>query len=81
VAIDSAGNVAVTGYSAESHSTDNPWQIGIFQISINLDFYTAKYAAADGNLMWERRGPLHGGLSDDPRNDAIKLAIDPPPET
>ena len=40
VAVDGAGNVAVTGQSIGSGS--------------NYDYYTAKYAAADGALLWER---------------------------
>jgi predicted Rdx family selenoprotein len=49
VAVDRHGNVVVTGYAG------NP---------ANDDYYTAKYAAADGALLWERRydGP---GNSDD----------------
>jgi len=48
VAVDRGGNVVVTG---DSHS------------GTNLDFYTAKYAAKDGALMWERRynGPANDG--------------------
>ncbi len=42
VAVDSNGNVVVTGYS---------WNV------TNGTYYTAKYAAADGALLWERRGP------------------------
>ncbi|MBL9146725.1 MAG: choice-of-anchor D domain-containing protein [Verrucomicrobiaceae bacterium] len=48
VALDGSGNVVVTGYSR-----GNGW-----------DYYTAKYAAGDGALLWEKRynGP---GSSDD----------------
>jgi hypothetical protein len=47
VAVDSSGNVVVTGYS--ENETD-------------FDYYTAKYAAADGALLWEKRynGPANG---------------------
>jgi uncharacterized delta-60 repeat protein len=41
VAVDGNGNVAVTGSSVSLEG--------------GLDFYTAKYAAADGALLWERR--------------------------
>ena len=41
VTVDSSGNVAVTGYT-----------IGIDGYP---DYYTAKYAAADGALLWEKR--------------------------
>jgi uncharacterized delta-60 repeat protein len=57
MAVDAAGNVAVTGYS--SNGTDN-------------DYYTAKYAAATGALLWEKR--YNGtGNSDD---DAFSVAVD-----
>src|SRR5437899_989205 len=47
VEVDSAGNVVVTGSS-----------YGI----TGYDYYTAKYAAADGALLWEKRynGPANG---------------------
>jgi hypothetical protein len=47
VAMDNSGNAVVTGVS--------------FNVS-NSDFYTAKYAAADGALLWEKRynGPANG---------------------
>ncbi|RII24940.1 MAG: hypothetical protein CXR30_19455, partial [Geobacter sp.] len=38
--LDSNGNVYVTGFTADS---------------VSKDTYTAKYAAADGSLLWERR--------------------------
>ena len=40
-AVDAGGNVIVTGYSSGSGSA--------------LDCYTAKYAAMDGTLLWEKR--------------------------
>ena len=57
VALDSAGNVVVTGYS------DN---------GSNTDYYTAKYAAADGTLLWEKRynGPTKS------RDEAAAVALD-----
>jgi len=47
VAVDASGNVVVTGRSS---GTDT-----------NTDYYTAKYAAADGALLWEKRynGPAN----------------------
>jgi uncharacterized delta-60 repeat protein len=47
VAVDDSGNVVVTG---SSHNGSN------------LDYYTAKYASADGTLLWEKRhnGPANG---------------------
>jgi uncharacterized delta-60 repeat protein len=46
IAVDVNGNAVVTGYST----------------GIGVDFYTAKYAAADGALLWERRynSPANG---------------------
>jgi hypothetical protein len=38
--LDTAGNVVVTGHSQEGTTTD---------------WYTAKYAAVDGRILWERR--------------------------
>jgi hypothetical protein len=52
VAVDASGNVAVTGSSAGRLDTNGyPTQ----------DFYTAKYAAADGALLWEQRWPEPAG--------------------
>ncbi len=58
VAVDAAGNVVVTG---ESDASTNSY-----------DYYTAKYATADGALLWEQRynGP---GNSDD---KASAMALD-----
>jgi len=54
VAVDGSGNVVVTGYSVGSG-------LDIFGGS-NHDYYTAKYASADGALLWEKRynGPGNG---------------------
>jgi len=43
IAVDAGGNVVVTGYSEDNHYFGP------------ANFYTAKYAAADGGLLWERR--------------------------
>jgi hypothetical protein len=47
LAVDPEGNVAITGLTGNGSDSD---------------FYTAKYRAADGLLLWERRysGPLDG---------------------
>jgi hypothetical protein len=59
VVIDVSGNVVVTGYATGS--------------STNKDYYTAKYAAADGTLLWEKRynGP---GAGDDVSGGSHSLA-------
>lgn len=49
LAVDVSGNVIVTGYS---HNGTND------------DFYTAKYAAADGTILWEKRYDGIGNSSD-----------------
>ncbi len=51
VAMDSAGNVVVTGGSSNTNNANFS----------NNDFYTAKYAAANGALLWEKRynGPAN----------------------
>jgi len=50
LAVDASGNVAVTGYI-------QPSGLGTY-----TDSYTAKYAAVDGALLWEKRynGPANG---------------------
>jgi hypothetical protein len=47
VAVDSSGNAVVTGFSYNN---------------TNSDYYTAKYATANGALLWEQRynGPANG---------------------
>jgi hypothetical protein len=47
MAVDPSGNVLVTGYS--------------YGTNYNYDYYTAKYAAADGALLWEKR--YNGGAA------------------
>ena len=57
VAVDGNGNVIVTGSSDDG---------------TNTDFYTAKYAAANGALLWEKRynGPANGN------DHATAVAVD-----
>jgi len=58
LAVDSYGNVVVTGSSANTAG--------------NMDYYTAKYAASDGALLWEKR---YNGPAD--RDDwAHAVAVD-----
>jgi hypothetical protein len=54
VAVDGSGNVVVTGRSSGPDS-------GLDYNPAKLDYYTAKYAAADGTLLWEKRynGPAN----------------------
>lgn len=63
VAVDAAGNVVVTGSSYNTPSALDSFG----------DYYTAKYASADGALLWERRynGPANGG------DGASSLALAP----
>jgi uncharacterized delta-60 repeat protein len=61
MAVDGTGNVVVTG------STYNA-----FGIAPNLNFYTAKYAATDGTLLWERRYNGPAKLND----SAVAVAVD-----
>jgi len=57
VAVDGNDNVVVTGYSAGSGGTKR-------------DYYTAKYAAADGVLLWEKRYNSIGN-GDDVASDVV----------
>jgi len=64
VAVDTADNVVVSGTSRNTAGND--------------DWYTAKYSAADGTILWERRydGPGHGddsphGISLDPVGNVV----------
>src|SRR5438105_14411791 len=47
VVLDSAGNAIVTGYSLNANG--------------DADYYTVKYSAANGHLLWEQRydSPSH----------------------
>jgi hypothetical protein len=58
VVVDAAGNVIVAGYSVSATG--------------NSDYYTAKYAAADGALLWEKR---YNGLFNG-NDTASALAVD-----
>jgi uncharacterized membrane protein/subtilisin-like proprotein convertase family protein len=58
VAVDGGGDVVVTGYSDGSGS--------------DHDFYTAKYAGADGALLWEKRYDGPANYND----DAYAIAAD-----
>ena len=57
VAVDSSGNVVVTGSS--------------YDTSDDVEYYTAKYAAADGALLWEKHYNNSSGYA-----AAIDLALD-----
>ena len=58
VAVDSSGNVVVTGSSCYDSNGD-------------IEYYTAKYAAADGALLWEKHYNNSSGYA-----AAIDLALD-----
>jgi uncharacterized delta-60 repeat protein len=62
VVVDSAGNVVVTGFSSSGG--------GFF--NFNYDYYTAKYATADGALLWEKRY----NANDSSFYPAVALAVD-----
>jgi hypothetical protein len=57
VAVDAAGNVAVTGSSVNTN--------------FNFDYYTARYAAGDGALLWEKR--YNGPANNDDYASALAL--------
>ena len=54
--MDSSGNVVVTGYSENAN---------------NNDYYTAKYAAANGALLWEKRYNGSANSSDSAKAVAV----------
>lgn len=60
VVIDGNGNVVVTGYSQNGAP------------NFDLDYYTAKYAATNGALLWEKR---YNGPAND-RDYALAVAVD-----
>jgi uncharacterized delta-60 repeat protein len=64
LAVDGNGNVVVTGFSQTAPR--GGW------FNLYADYYTAKYAAVDGALLWEKRynGPAHGS------DQATALALD-----
>jgi uncharacterized delta-60 repeat protein len=65
IAIDSGGDVFVTGYSGTPSATPD-WN------TAHNDWYTAKYAAVDGALLWEKR---HNGPKNSP-DRATAVVID-----
>ncbi len=66
VAVDTAGNVVVTGSSA----------MGAGEWFGPANTYTAKYAAADGALLWERReGGGASALVLDPSGNAVVTGV------
>jgi len=62
-AVDSGGNVVVTGYSFKQGNFP-PWDIA---------YYTAKYAGVDGALLWEQH---HNGLLDELGYSVGAVAVD-----
>ena len=59
LAVGSAGNVYITGYTTT--------------LTGNGDFYTARYAGADGQILWQHTFDSGGGNTD----IATALAVDP----
>lgn len=57
--VDSVGNAIVTGRSYAS--------------TTGFDYYTAKYAASDGVLMWEKR---YSGVATSQTDEASAIAVD-----
>jgi len=68
LAIDSSGNVIVTGFSTGTNFIDLNNQ------RAKYDLYTAKYAAADGSLLWERRYNGPGDGMDEAKGIALDSA-------
>jgi uncharacterized delta-60 repeat protein len=64
VAVDGCGNVVVTGSSRTRYDEHGNW--------LAYDYYTAKYAAADGALLWEKRYNGSGNYYD----SASAVAVD-----
>ncbi len=71
VAMDAAGNVVVTGVVTSIHPDDVEWSPP--SARTHRDFYTARYAAADGALLWERTydGPATVFKDDEPAAMAL----------
>jgi hypothetical protein len=61
VAVDASGNVLVTG---SSYGTNG-----------NYDYYTAKYAAADGAMLWEKRYNGPANSSDSAQEVAVDASV------
>lgn len=65
VTVDDQGNVLVTGSSSTFATTNQ------FYVPETNDFYTAKYAAADGALLWERHYNGPANANDVPQAIAV----------
>jgi hypothetical protein len=86
IAVDAAGNVIVTGISRNAVTSRSGGTSFASKITIkvgnpnpnpiagNLDFYTAKYAAANGALLWERRYNGPNNKDDTPSCVAVDTA-------
>jgi hypothetical protein len=67
VAVDTAGNVIVIGFSANGNDPNG---------SIGFDFYTAKYSP-NGQFLWDQRGPYTQGRANWPGSWLVKrVAVD-----
>src|SRR5438094_10653192 len=76
VAVDNAGNVAVTGFS--DNTTDDPNNYGFneggpyYYARGRADYCTVKYAAGNGDLMWEKsynRPSRRDGVANEGKRD------------
>ncbi len=61
LAVDQSGNVFVTGLSANGEP------------NFDFDYYTAKYAAADGSLLWSKRYSGPASSSEGAREVALDI--------
>ena len=63
IALDSSGNAVVTGYAVNT--------LGVSISYFFRDYYTAKYAAVDGSLLWEQTYDAVGA-----QDFAVAVAVD-----
>ena len=71
ISVDSQDNVVVTGYSFDPAVSADPNNPG-------FDFYTVKYAAGTGTMLWEHLGPTTPCMPGcmEPNYQVKKVAVD-----
>jgi uncharacterized delta-60 repeat protein len=87
IALDDSGNIIVSGSSTAKYATDGSllWRQSFGGAAIAVDgsgnvvvmggnYYTAKYAAADGTLLWERQYTWPPGISQTARALTVDAA-------